>query len=90
MHFFILILFEIYCKELVYDMLKQKEHMLEKNIKKHLTQKKVWTLEWLKMNHILISQYHNHFWVDFNFYFLNMYINFFKKDTIIHMGFLVH
>ncbi len=55
-------------------MLKQKEHMTKKIIKKHLTPKKLWTLEWPKMNHIFISQCHNHFWVDFNFYFLNMYI----------------
>jgi hypothetical protein len=55
-------------------MLKQKEHMSKKNNRKNLTKKKLWTLEWPKMNHIFISPYHNHFWVNFNFYFLNMYI----------------
>ncbi len=56
-------------------MLKQKKHMCKKNARKNLTKKIFWTFEWLKMNHIIfISPYENHFWVDFNFYFLNMYI----------------
>jgi len=58
-------------------MLKQKEHMCKKNSKKQLTQKTLWTFEWPKMNHIFISPYHNHFWVDFNF--LNLK-NTFKKN----------
>ncbi len=55
-------------------MLKQKELMCKKIGRKKLTKKKLWTFEWFKMNHILISPYHNHFWVDFNFNFFNMYI----------------
>jgi hypothetical protein len=53
----------------IYDMLKQKEHMC-----KQIVIKILWTFEWLKMSHIFISPYHNHFLVDFNFNFLNMYI----------------
>ncbi len=46
-----------------------------KNIaRKKLTTKKLWTFEWSKMSHIFVSLYHNHFWVNFNFNFLNMYI----------------
>jgi hypothetical protein len=33
---------------------------------------------------------HNHFWVDFNFYFLNMYIKELFKTTFLHMGFLIN
>jgi hypothetical protein len=51
-------------------MLKRKEHMCKKITRKTLTKKKLWTFEWPKMNHIFISPYHNHFWVDFNFFFL--------------------
>jgi hypothetical protein len=55
-------------------MLKQKEHMCKNIARKKLTTKKLWTFEWSKMSHIFISSYHNHFWVDFNFNFLNIYI----------------
>jgi hypothetical protein len=58
----------------IWDMLKQKEHTCKNIAKKKLSKKKLWTFEWPKMSHIFISLYHNHFWVDFNFYFLNMYI----------------
>ncbi len=44
-------------------MLKQKEHICKK-----INQNKLWTFEWPKMNHIFKSPYHNHFWVDFNFF----------------------
>ncbi len=44
--------------------------MCKKIARKKLTKNKLWTFEWLKMSHIFISPYHNHFWVDFNFYFL--------------------
>ncbi len=55
-------------------MLKQKKHMCKTIARKNLTKKKLWTFEWLKMNHIFISPYHNHSWVDLNLYFFNMYI----------------
>jgi len=53
---------------------KQKIYMCKKIARKNLTKNFLWTFEWLKMNHIFISPYLIHFWVDFNFYFLNMYI----------------
>jgi hypothetical protein len=64
--------------------------MCKKIAKNNLTKKMLWTFEWPKMSHIFISPYHNHFWVDFNFYFLNMYI---KRKLVMasfHMNFLVH
>jgi len=30
--------------------------------RKKLTKKKLWTFEWLKINHIFTRPYHNHFW----------------------------
>jgi hypothetical protein len=71
-------------------MLKQKEHMCKKIARKKLTKKTLWTFEWPKMSHIFISPYHNHFWVDFNFYFLNMYIKKLFRMVILHMKFLIH
>jgi hypothetical protein len=59
-------------------MLKQKEHMCKKISEKKLTKKTLWTFGWPKMNHIFINPYHNHFWVDFNFFNLN---NTFKKKV---------
>jgi len=67
-----------------------KKHMCKKLARKKLTKKKLWTFEWFKMSHIFISPYHNHFWVDFNFYFLNMYIKEFFRMVYSHIGFLVH
>ncbi len=64
-------------------MLKQKEHM-----SKTLIIKNLWTFEWPKMS--LINPYPIHFWVDFNFQFLNMYIKKLFRMVILHMGFLVH
>ncbi len=55
-------------------MLKHIDHMCKKIVKKKLTKETLWTFEWPKMSHIFISPYHNHFWVHFNFYSLNMYI----------------
>jgi hypothetical protein len=40
---------------------------VEKIARNKLTKKKLWTFEWPKINHIFISLYHNHFFVDFNF-----------------------
>jgi hypothetical protein len=74
MRFCVWILFKIYYRVWIYDMLKLKEHICKKIVRKNLTKKKLWTFEWPKMNNIFISPYHNHVWVDFNFYFLNMYI----------------
>jgi hypothetical protein len=71
-------------------MLKQNKHMCKKFARKNLTKKKLRTLEWPNMSHIFISPYHNHFWVDFNFYFLNMYIKELFKMLILHMIFLGH
>ncbi len=34
---------------------------MQKVARKQLTKNKLWTFEWLKMNHIFISPYHNHF-----------------------------
>jgi len=65
MHFFVLILFGIYYRDSIYDMLKQKRKMCKKRL---------WTFEWPKMSHIFRRPYHNHFWVHFNFNFFNMYI----------------
>ncbi len=71
-------------------MLKQKKHMCKTIARKNLTKKKLWTFEWLKMNHIFISPYHNHFRVNFKKKILNMYIiNLFKLD-IFRIGFSVH
>jgi hypothetical protein len=67
------IVFGIYYGDAIYDMFKQKKHMCKTNARKQLIKKKLWTFEWPKMSHIFTSPYHNHFWVDFNF-FLNMYI----------------
>jgi hypothetical protein len=58
--------------------------------RKKLTKKKLWTFEWCKMSHIFVSSYHNHFWVDFNFNFLNMYIKELFTMTILHMNSLIH
>jgi hypothetical protein len=66
-------------------MLNKKEHMCQKNARK-----KLWTFEWLKMTHIFISPYSNHFGMDFNFYFLNMYIKNLFGMFYFHMGVLVH
>jgi len=81
-HFFVFILFEIYYSDSIYDMLKQKEHVWKK-----IARKKLWTFDKLKMSHIFISPYHNHFWVDFNFYFLNMHIKELFRMSYFHMGF---
>jgi hypothetical protein len=65
--------------------------MCKKNVKNNLTKNKLWTFEWPRtLSYIFISPYHNQFWVDFSFYFLNMYIK--KKFTIdiLHMDFSVH
>jgi hypothetical protein len=48
--------------------------MCEKIIRKKLTKKKLWTFERPKISHIFMRPYHNHFWVDFDFYSFNMYI----------------
>ncbi len=74
----------------MYNMLKLKEHMCKKIARKKLTKKKLWTFELPKMSHIFISPYHNHFWVDFNSYFPNMYIKELFKMVILHMDFLIH
>jgi len=63
--------------------------MCKKIARKKLTKKKLWTFEWPKMSHIFINPYHNHFWVDFKFFF-NMYIKEFFRMAYFHMGFLVH
>ncbi len=68
----------------IYDMLKQKKHMCKNIARKKKTKNNLWTFEWPKMNHIFISPYHNHFWMDFNFYFFNMYIKeLFRMDYFI-------
>jgi hypothetical protein len=51
MHFCVWILFGIYYRDSIYDMLKQKEHMCKTIVRKMLTKKKLWTFEWLKMSH---------------------------------------
>jgi hypothetical protein len=63
--------------------------MCKQIIIKKLTKKKLWTFKWPEISHSFVSPYHNHFWVDFNFYFLYKYI---KKITmvILHMETLVH
>jgi hypothetical protein len=71
-------------------MLKQKEHMWKKIARKYLTKKQLWIFEWPKMSHMFISPYHNHYWVDLNFYLLNMYIKILFRMYIFHMDFLVH
>ncbi len=64
--------------------------MSKKTFRKNLTKKQLWTFEWLIMSDIFISPYHNHFWVDFYFYFLNMYIKKKFRMIVLQMGFLVH
>jgi hypothetical protein len=64
--------------------------MCRKFTRKKLTKKSYALFEWLEMNHIFISAYHNYFWVDFNFYFFNMYIKELFKMVILYMNFLVH
>ncbi len=59
----------------------------KRTARKKLTKKTLWTFEWLKMSHIFISPYHTHFLVDFNCYFLNMYIKLFFRMAYFHMGF---
>jgi hypothetical protein len=71
-------------------MFKSKEHICKKIARKNLTKKKLWIFKWIKMSHIFINPYHNHFWVDFNFYFLNMYIKSFFRKATLHMGVLVY
>ncbi len=56
--------------------------MCKKIARKKLTKATLWTFEWLKINHIFISPYHNHFWWISNFYFLNMYIKYFLEWLI--------
>jgi hypothetical protein len=68
-------------------MLKQKNICAKKLLEKKKPKK---YYEWLKMSHIFISPYHNHFWVDFSFYFLNMYIKKSFRMDYFHMGFLAH
>jgi hypothetical protein len=72
------------------NMLRQKEYMCKKISRKKLTKKTLWTFEWPKISHILISPYHNHFKVNFIFNFLNMYIEKLFRMFILHMNFLVH
>jgi hypothetical protein len=57
--------------------------------KKQLTKNKLLIFEWLKMNHIFVSPYHNHFLMNFNFFF-NMYIKEWLRMAYFYMGFLVH
>ncbi len=70
MNFCVRSLFGIYYMDSIYDLSKQKEHMWKFFVKNNLTIKKLWTFEWLKMNHIFISPYHNHFCVNFKKKFL--------------------
>jgi hypothetical protein len=65
MHFCVWILFGIYNRDSIYEILKQKENMCKTIARKKLTKQKLWTFEWPKMSHIFISPFHNHFWVDF-------------------------
>jgi hypothetical protein len=74
----------------IYDILKQKEHVCKKIVKKYLTKNELWTFEWAKMNHIFISPCHNHFCVNLNFSFLNMYIKNVFRMVIFRIGFVVH
>jgi hypothetical protein len=74
MHFFVLISFGISYRDSIYDILKQKEHMCKKIVRKNLAKKKLWTFEWPKISHIFISPYHIHFLVEFTSYFLYKYI----------------
>jgi hypothetical protein len=45
---------------------------MKKIARKKIIKKKLWPFEWPKMNHIFISPYHNHFWVDFNYFLKNV------------------
>jgi len=71
-------------------MLKKKNICAKQLLEKKLIKKTLWIFEWHKMSHIFISSCHNHFWVDFNFNFFNMYIKIFFRMSYFHMGFLVH
>jgi hypothetical protein len=65
---------------------KTKKTYVQKTFKKNLTKNNYGLI----MSHIFISPYHNHFWVDFNFYFLNMYVKKLFKMVVLQMGYLVH
>jgi hypothetical protein len=45
MHFCVWILFGIYYRDSIYDMLKQKEHICKTIAEKNLTKKQLWTFE---------------------------------------------
>jgi hypothetical protein len=90
MHFCVWILFGLYYRDSIYDMFFKKEHIWKKIVREKLTKKKLWIFEWPKMSYIFISSYHNHFVVDFRFYFFNMYIKECFRMVYFHMGFLVH
>jgi hypothetical protein len=64
-----------------------KNNICAKTFLEKKPKKKLWTFEWPKMSHIFISPYHNHIWVDFNFYFFNMYIKEFFTMAYFHMVF---
>jgi hypothetical protein len=49
-----------------------------------------WGLTFESSKELGAHQYHNHFWMDFNIYLLNMYIKILFKMVIFHMGFLGH
>ncbi len=49
----------------MYDISKQKEHIYAKNLLE-----KLWTFEYLKMDLIFKSPYHNHFLMNFNVLFI--------------------
>ncbi len=72
-----IVVYEFYLEYIIrnqYMYVKTKRTYVKKITRKKLTKKKLWTLEWPKMNHIFINPHHNHFWMNFSFYFLNMYI----------------
>jgi hypothetical protein len=71
-------------------MLKEKIHMCKKIARKKLTKNHLWPLEWSNMKHIFLSPYHNHFWVDLNIFFFNMYIKELFRMFYFRIGFLVH
>jgi hypothetical protein len=71
-------------------MLKEKDYMCKKIVRKNLAKKRLWTFEWPKMSHIFISPNHYHFLADFNFFVFKMYIKKLFTKTILYMNFIVH
>jgi hypothetical protein len=63
---------------------------MQKQYKKTLTKKTLWTFEWPKMGHIFKNTYHNYSSVDLNFFLLTCILKSYLNWLLLIWTFLVH